>query len=52
VQRVAEEPVEDRSRRACLVRAAHLAEDLALSRHHRVEPRGDTEQVQRRRLVP
>src|SRR5204862_3260426 len=38
VQGVAEEAVEDRARGAEMVRAAHLAEDLALARHHRVEP--------------
>ena len=51
VQRLAEQPVEHGPRRAGLVGRAHLAEDLALAGHHRVEPGSDAERVQRRRLV-
>ena len=46
VQRLAEEPVEHGPGRAGLVRGAHLAEDLALAGHERVEPGGDAEEVQ------
>ncbi len=51
MQRLPEEPVEQRARRARLVGGAHLAEDLALARHHRVEPGCDPEEVERRSLV-
>ncbi len=51
VQRLAEEPVEQRPGRAGLEGGAHLAEDLALAGHERVEPGGDAEEVERRRLV-
>jgi hypothetical protein len=51
VQGLPEEPVEERPRRAGLVRRAHLAEDLALAGHERVEPAGDAEEMQRRALV-
>ena len=51
LQRLPEETVEQRSRRAGLVRRAHLAEDLALARDHRVEPGGDAEEVECGRLV-
>ena len=37
--------------RARLERGPHLAEDLALARHERVEPGGDAEEMQRGRLV-
>ena len=50
-ERLAEHAVEQRPRRAGLVRGAHLAEDLALAGHERVEPGGDAEEVQRRRLL-
>ena len=52
VQRLPEEVVEQRPGRAGLEGAPHLAEDLALAGNERVEPGGDTEEVQRRRLVP
>ena len=49
VEGLLEEAVQDRARRIrpqrCLVREAHLAEDLRLARHERVEPCGDTEEV-------
>ena len=48
-QRLAEEAVERRAGRPCLatrlVGFAHLAEDLRLAGHHRVEPRGDPEEM-------
>ena len=51
VQRLPEEPVENRPGRAGLECLAHLPEDLALARNHRVEPGGDPEEVQRSGLV-
>jgi hypothetical protein len=51
VQRLAEQPVEDRAGHPGLVGLADLAEDLALTGNHRVEPGRDAEEVQRRRLV-
>ena len=51
VERLAEDPVEQRPVRAGLVGVAHLAEDLALARDERVEPGGDAEEMQRRRVV-
>ena len=51
MERLPEEPVEQRSRRAGLVGRAHLAEDLALARDERVESGRDAEQVQARGLV-
>ena len=48
---VAEEPVEKRACCADVVRGAHLAEDLALPRHHRVEPGCNAEEMERRCLV-
>ena len=51
VQRLAEEPVEQRPGRARLEGGAHLAEDLALAGDERVEPGGDAEEVERGRLV-
>ena len=48
VERLAEDPVEQRPGRAELVRDPHLAEDLALARNERVETRGDAEEVVRR----
>src|SRR5205085_7645486 len=51
VERLPEEPVEERARGADLEGGPHLAEDLALSRDHRVEACGDPEEVQGRRLV-
>ena len=51
MQRHPEEPIEQRAGRAGLERIAHLAEDLALARHHRVEAGRDAEQVECRRLV-
>ena len=50
-QRLAEHPVEQRPGRSGLEGGAHLAEDLALAGHERVEARRDPEEVQRRRLV-
>ena len=52
VQRLAEEPVEKRACRAGFERRPHLAEDLSLAGNERVEPGGDSKQVERRRLVP
>ena len=52
VQRLAEEPVEKRACRAGFERRPHLAEDLPLAGNERVEPGGDSKQVERRRLVP
>src|SRR5213075_319801 len=51
VQRLAEEAVEQRRRRARLVGRPDLAEDLALSRHERVETGGNAEEVQRGGVV-
>jgi hypothetical protein len=51
VERLAEEPVEQRTCRPDLVRKPHLAEDLAFAGNERVEPGGDAEQVVRRRPV-
>ena len=51
MQRLPEELVEERARRAGLEGRPHLAEDLALAGNERVEPGGDTEEVQRGRLV-
>ena len=51
VERLAEEPVEQRPGRAGLVGAAHLAEDLALARAPSSRGRRDAEEVQRGRLV-
>ena len=46
VQRLAEEAVEQRAGRTDLEGIAHLAEDLALAGHERVETGGDAEQVE------
>ena len=51
VQRLAEDAVEQRPGRARLVGGAHLAEDLALARHERVEPGRDAEEMERGSLV-
>jgi hypothetical protein len=51
MQRLPEEPVEHRAGRAGLESGADLAEDLALAGDERVEPRGDSEEMERRRLV-
>ena len=51
VERLTEEAIEERAGRADLERVAHLAEDLALAGHERVEPGGDAEQVQRGAVV-
>ena len=51
VERLAEEAIEERAGGADLERVPHLAEDLALARHERVEPGGDAEQVQRGAVV-
>ncbi len=40
--------VEHRAGRDRLVGVAHLAEDLALAGHERIEPGGDAEEVERR----
>ena len=50
-ERLAEDAVEQRPRLDGLVRRAHLAEDLALARHERVEAGGDAEEMQRGRLL-
>ena len=47
MQRLTEDPVEQRPGRPELVRDPHLAEDLALARHERVEARGDAEEMVR-----
>ena len=47
----AEDAVEERPGRARLEGVAHLPEDLALARHHRVEAGGHAEEMERRRLV-
>ena len=52
MERVAEQPVEDRTGRAGIVRRAHLSENLALAGHHRVEAGGDTKEMERSGLVP
>ncbi len=51
VQRVVEQPVQQRPRRAGLVRGAYLAEDLAFAGDERVETGGNAEEVQRRRVI-
>ena len=51
MERLTEEPIEERPRRACLEGRSDLAEDLSLPGDHRVETSGDAEEVQRRRLV-
>ena len=51
LERLAKHPVEQRPGRGGVERRAHLAEDLALARDQRVEPGGDAEEVQRRRVV-
>ncbi len=51
MERLPEDAVEQRARGAGLVGGAHLAENLGLPGHHRVEARRDAEQVKSRRLV-
>ena len=51
VQGLAAEAVEERARRAAFVGRAHLAEDLALAGHERVEACRDAEEMQGGRLV-
>src|SRR6266536_2005254 len=51
VERLAEQPVEQRRGRPRLERGPHLAEDLALARHERVEAGGDPEEVQCRGVI-
>ena len=51
MERLAEEAVEQRAGGADLEGVPHLAEDLALARHERVEAGGDAEQVQRGAVV-
>src|SRR5581483_3065567 len=51
VQRVPEDTVEQCAGRARLVRRPHLAQDLPLAGHERVEPRGDTEEMERGGVV-
>ena len=51
MQRLPEELVEERPGRARLEGRPHLAEDLALAGDERVEPGGDAEEMERRRLV-
>ena len=50
-ERLAEDAVEQRAGLDRLERRPHLAEDLALARHERVEPGRDAEEVQRGRVV-
>jgi len=45
VQRLPEDPVEQRAGSPELVRGTHLAENLSLARHERVEPRRDAEEM-------
>src|SRR6266511_3640298 len=51
MERLAEEPVEQRPGCSHVVRHAYLAEDLALARHHRIEAGRNAEEMQSRRLV-
>ena len=51
VERLAEEPIEDRPGRPRRVRRAHLAEDLTLAGHERIETRGHAKEVARRVFV-
>ena len=51
MQRLAEDAVEQQPGRAGLVRSAYLAEDLALARHERIEPRCHAKEMQRGRMV-
>src|SRR5215207_5269736 len=51
VERLAEEAVEQGAGRAGVESRANLAQDLALARDQRIEPCGDAEQMQCRRLV-
>jgi hypothetical protein len=51
VKRVAEQPIEQRADLSALVGNSNLTEDLALTGDERVEPGGDTEQVDGRSLV-
>src|SRR5205823_14241368 len=51
VERLAEDPVEQRTGRAARVGGAHLAEDLALAGHERVQPGRDAKEVQRGGVV-
>ena len=50
-ERLAEHVIEQRARVDGLVRRAHLAEDLALARHERVESGSNPEEVQRRGVL-
>jgi len=51
VQRLTEDAVEQLSGRARFVRCTNLTEDLALPRYERVEPGGNSKEVERSRLV-
>ncbi len=51
MERHAEQALQVRAGRAAVESGPHLPEDLPLAGDHRVEPRGDAEQVQRGRLV-
>ena len=51
MERLAEEAIEQRAGGADLECVSHLAEDLALARHERVEAGGDAEQVERGAVV-
>ena len=51
VQRLPEEPVEEGARCPGFERRPHLAENLSLARNERVEPGGDTKEMERRCLV-
>ena len=51
LERHPEEPVEERARRRRLEGVPHLAQDLALAGHERVEPGRDAEEVERGGLV-
>ena len=52
MQRLPEEPIEDRPAGADLVGSPDLPQNLSLAGDHRVESGSDAEQMQRRGLVP
>src|ERR671923_808167 len=51
MERLPEEPVEERPDRAALVRRADLTLDLSFARDQRIEPGGDAKEVRGRRLL-
>ena len=51
MERLPEDPVQQRTRRSRLEGGPDLAEDLALAGHERIEPCSDAEEVKCRRLV-